>query len=203
MAIEIVFLGEDIREYPFSARSLTEALEQMKRHGPEGMLGKCSIDVQFQSFNVDVEVTRGSSSSSWSVLATISSGVIQYKIVYEIPRWREIETLHLSYQTEWNRLMQCLWVHERGHPAVEIPILEEYKGKFEDLRGIGTGESARAAAEEAKRDIDRKRMNLIREIGNRREEARNRYDLETDHGRTQGVYLNLEIDRELQGSSRH
>jgi hypothetical protein len=44
---------------------------------------------------------------------------------------------------------------------------------------------------------------LIAEIGQKREEARDQYDLETNHGETQGVYLNLDLDRELQGSSRH
>lgn len=203
MAIEIVSLGEETKEYSFSARSLTEALEKMRRHGPEGRFGRCSIDVQYRSFDVNVEVVEGSSPSSWSAIASFSRGTIQYQITYLVPRWRNIGLLPFSIQTEWNRFMECLWIHERGHPSEEIPILEEYKRRFEELRCVGTGRSHREAAEAAGREIADQRMRLIEEIGRKREEARNRYDFETHHGEIQGVYLNLDIDRELQGSSRY
>jgi len=203
MAIEIVSLGKREENYGFRARSLAEALREMRHHGPDGKFGRCSIDVQFKSFQIRVEVTEGPSSHSWSATASFDQGVIQYEIIYRIPRWNNIETLPLSIQTEWNRFMRCLWIHERGHPPQELPILEEYKNRFEELRVIGAGRSEQAATSDANRAIAQKRMEWIAEIEQKRKEARDQYDLETNHGETQGVYLNLDLDRELQGSSRH
>ncbi len=203
MAIEIVSLGEREEEYSFRAQSLMEALEKMRHNGPEGMFGRCSIDVQFKSFDRRIEVHAEGSSGTWRAVASLTRGVIQYEIIYEVPNWRNIETIPTPIQAEWNRFLRCLWIHERGHPPEELPILEEYKNKFEELRGVGIGRSEQAAMGEADRDIAKKRTELTAEIKQKREEARNQYDLETNHGETQGVYLNLEIDREMQGSSHH
>lgn len=203
MGIDLVAIGErPPEEYAFDAQSLSDALEQMRRKGPEGRFGRCSIEVTFHGFRTRMEVAEGAS-GSYSASAVFSEGAIQYEVTYRVPRWRNVETLPLPIQAEWDRFMRCLWVHERGHPPVELQVLETYKTRFEELRCVGTGSSGRAAAESANREIERERDALIEEIRWRREEARDRYDEETHHGKTQGVYLNLDLDRELQGSSRH
>lgn len=203
MGIDLVALGERTpEEYAFDAQSLSDALNQMRRKGPEGNFGRCSIEVKFQSFEVSVGVTEGAS-GPYRASAVLSKGTILYEILYRVPRWRNIESLPLPIQAEWDRFMRCLWIHERGHPPVEISVLETYVRRFEELRCVETGREARAAAEAAHREIGNQRDALIEEIRLRREEARHRYDLETHHGETQGVYLNLDIDRMLQGSSRH
>jgi len=102
-----------------------------------------------------------------AVIATVR--VIVPTIV-RMPRWRGYASASPADRREWNRFSFALDAHQRGH----IDLVKEHLGTV-DQRMVGT------ATDEARR-IWRDALAAVRFTSDA-------YDIDTDHGRSQGTIL--------------
>ena len=125
----------------------------------------------------------------FTATAHISVGILRYGFIFRFPKWTNVGTLSKPVQTEWNRYLRCLWVHERGHVQVTMPVLKKYLKEFQELRVVGLGsniEKAEAAAREA---LLRKVQKFYQDLKTETQAESDMYDVVTRHGRTQGAEL--------------
>ncbi len=211
MGITLSLLGEETRYYTFNAGSLEEALQQMQRLGPRDGDGHhaASCDIQAAVLLPDLEIStvHGSvvevpvlpEARRWSATASITQATLGYRVIFLFPRWVNVESLSRPVQNEWRRYMRCLLVHERGHVRVAMPVLRRYLGQYQGLRTAGEGRTSHAAEEAARRDLRGQIPGVFRLFAHDTQQASDRYDQRTRHGRTQGAQLRTSPTR----GSRH
>ena len=211
MGIILSSLGEVTRHYTFTARSLEEALQQMQRLGPRDGDGhhaaSCDIQAGVLLPDLDISTIPGSAvevpnvpaEMRWSASAQITQATLGYKVILLFPQWVNVESLSRPVQNEWRRYSQCLLAHERGHVRVAMPVLRRYLRQYQDLRIGGAGRTRQAAEETARRDLRGQIPDVFRLFAHDTQQASDRYDQRTRHGRTQGAQLRTNPPR----GSRH
>lgn len=106
---------------------------------------------------------------------------------YKLPKWVEVDNASQKAQTEWSRFYKALGIHEKGHKT----IAEAYhKDLLTLLKIIGIGKSHHKTLS---KDLAYKAFNLSESQYPEYAERQANYDETTQHGRTQGVFLNIGI----------
>jgi hypothetical protein len=197
MAVRFESLGERTDHYSFTARSLQEARQKMAMNGPRDNKGQ----PHFATCESKAEILHGLTSGIVSgstmqqpgegctATACIKVGTLRYGFIFRFPKWTNIGTLPKPVQTEWNRYLRCLLVHERGHVQVTMPVLKKYLKVFEDLRVVGLGSSVAKAEVAAKEALLRRVQKLYEDLKTETQAESDIYDVVTRHGRTQGAEL--------------
>ncbi|MFH1084796.1 MAG: DUF4157 domain-containing protein [Chloroflexota bacterium] len=96
---------------------------------------------------------------------------------YRMPRWRgpTRQAASAAARAEWDRMVAALWVHEHGH------------------RDIGRREAATIQSGllgEPEANYETRKNQLVQDA----QGLQDTYDVDTDHGQTQGVSLDLTIE---------
>jgi predicted secreted Zn-dependent protease len=211
MAITLSSLGETTRNYSFTAGSLEEAVQQMQRLGPRDGDGhhsaSCDIQAAISLQNLQISTVPGSAIETpnvpeemrWSATAAITQATLEYRVIFLFPQWTNVGTLSRPVQNEWRRYTGCLRTHERGHVRVAMPVLRQYVRQYERLRIGGAGRTRQAAEETAQRDCRSQITSVFSLFAHDTQQAGDRYDRRTRHGRTQGAQLRTRAAR----GSRH
>lgn len=211
MAITLSSLGETTRNYSFTAATLEEAMQQMQRLGPRDGDGhhsaSCDIQAGVSLQNLQISTVPGTAiqtpnvpaEMSWSATAAITQATLEYRVIFLFPQWTNVGTLSRPVQNEWQRYTRCLWRHERGHIQAAMPVLRQYVRQYEGLRIGGAGRTRQAAEEAAQRDCRSQITNVFGLFAHDTQQASDRYDQRTRHGRTQGAQLRTRAAR----GSRH
>lgn len=211
MSITLSFLGEETRNYSFTARSLEEALQQIQRLGPRDGDGHhaASCDIRAGVLLPDLEISTVPGSvmevpnvpvaMRWSATARITQATLGYKVIFLFPQWANVGSFPRPVQNEWERYTQRLLTHERGHVQAAMPVLRRYLQQYQDLRIGGAGQTRQAAEEAAGRDLRVQIPEVFRLFAHETQQASDRYDQRTHHGRTQGAQLRTSPPR----GSRH
>lgn len=211
MSITLSLLGEETRHYSFTARSLEDALQQMQRLGPRDGDGHhaASCDIQagvlLQGLEINtvpgsvVEVPNVPAATRWTASARITQATLGYKVIFLFPQWDNVESLPRPVQSEWQRYIQRLLTHERGHVQAAMPVLRRYVQQYQDLQIGGAGQTRQTAEETASRDLRVQIPEVFSLFAHETQQASNRYDQRTRHGRIQGAQLRTSSPR----GSRH
>ena len=197
MSVSLVSLGESTSHYSFTANSLADALQQMLRLGPGDGDGNhaASCDVQASDIldGLQTGIVAGTTvqipDMGWTTTAYITQGFLRYRFVFRLPLWSNVSSLIRPIQAEWGRYNRCLMIHERGHTRAAMPVLRRYQRQFESLRIAQMGSSAREAEEAAQRELRSQAREVYGLLANDVQNASDRYDRSTRHGRTQGAEL--------------
>jgi predicted secreted Zn-dependent protease len=177
-----------------------DAWNEIKRLGPPDNNGErfpaaADHKVELRNIRIDALATRtgGGGSPSFSAEASITQGGLEYGFAFVFPRWRNVDNLSRRVRGEWERFIGCLWVHERGHKPVAIPIIQQYQTQYENLRGQGAGGSSSAAETDALNDLQAQLQPLMDRLTAALDQVSASYDTSTRHGATQGAELNMNI----------
>ncbi len=206
MAIELKKISETTQYYSFTAQSITEADKIMRsKVGGLGFQGHAETYISADLNNIKTYTLPGSEKQNpgtgWTITVGIKDGYLRYKIEFTFPLWTNIENLSRPIKAEWKRYVKCLWVHERGHVQVAMPLLKTYLEKFRELHGTGTGESVQASESAARDDLTSNLEVMQKKWAEETQNAHDEYDTSTDHGRTQGARFNVDIS--VGSGSRH
>jgi predicted secreted Zn-dependent protease len=211
MSITLSSLGESTRNYSFTAATLEEAVQQMSRLGPRDGDGhhsaSCDIQAGVSLQNLQISIVPGTAmftpnvpaEFSWAATAAITQATLEYRVIFLFPQWTNVGNLSQPVQNEWRRYTGCLWRHERGHVRVAMPVLRRYVQQFQNLRITGSGQTRQSAEQIAQRDCRSQIADVYSLLARDTQEAGNRYDRSTRHGRTQGAQLRTRAAR----GSRH
>ncbi len=206
MSVTLVSLGERTDPYTFTARTLAEALRELMRRGPRDGDGHHAayFDARADILNgLQTGIAPGSVTQipgmGWTATAEISSASLRYGFVFRFPQWSNVGSLSRPVQAEWRRYTRCLWVHERGHVRAAMPVLRRYLRQFQGLRIASTGPSGQQAEAAAQQELRGQVNEVYRLMSHDVQQASDRYDRTTRHGRTQGARLRTEPIR----GSRH
>ena len=201
MSVQLSSLGEQTQHYAFSATTLAQALQQMARLGPQDGDGhhaaSCEIRGDIRQ-NLQTRIVSGATvqlpeNMGWTATAEISQATLHYGFVFRFPQWSNVGGLARAIQTEWQRYTAALWRHERGHVRVSMPVVRTYHGSFQSLRIAATGNSGPTAEQAAERELRSQVQAVYNEMCYRVQEASNRYDGNTRHGRSQGAQLRTRV----------
>ena len=202
MTVNFVSLGESTSYYRFSASTLAEALLRMTRLGPSDGDGHHAADCDMRAdimHGLQTGIVSGTTQHSpelgWMATAQISQATFRYVFVFRFPHWTNIARLTRPVQAEWGRYTTCLWTHERGHVTTAMTVLRQFLAEFRNLRITGTGASAQAAEADAQRNLRTQVSDVFDRLAFRNQQASNRYDARTRHGRTQGAQLRTTLRR--------
>lgn len=206
MAVTFVSLGQSTSYYRFSAPTLAGALQRMTTLGPSDGDGHHAADCDMRAdimHGLQTGIVPGSTVHSpeigWMSTAEISQASLRYGFVFRFPDWTNVGRLTTPVQTEWSRYTSCLWVHEQGHVATAMTVLQQFLTEYQNLRIGGTGSSAQAAEANAQRTLRTQVSEVFNRLAFRNQQASDRYDARTRHGRTQGAQLRTNLRR----GSRH
>jgi len=206
MAVTFVSLGQSTSYYRFSAPTLAGALQRMTTLGPSDGDGHHAADCDMRAdimHGLQTGIVPGSTVHSpeigWMSTAEISQASLRYGFVFRFPDWTNVARLTTPVQTEWARYTSCLWVHEQGHVATAMTVLQQFLTEYQNLRIGGAGSSAQAAEANAQRTLRTQVSEVFNRLAFRNQQASDRYDARTRHGRTQGAQLRTNLRR----GSRH
>jgi len=198
MSFRLVSSGENTRYYGFGAGSLRDTWNEIKRLGPlddngERFPAAADHKVELRNIRIDALATRTGSggSTAFSAEASITQGGLEYGFAFVFPLWRNVANLSSRVRAEWERFIGRLWVHERGHKTVAIPIIQQYHTQYENLRGQGVGSSSSAAEADAIDNLQAQLQPLMDQLTAALDQASASYDTSTRHGATQGAELNM------------
>lgn len=149
--------------YRFSASSLQDARSHFKFFDAAGN----------QLASQTSSDQRGSLKVDKSGLVSCKSKVT-VKIVKEIPKWTNVGRLSAPVQAEWKRFLSATEIHEQGH--IDL-IRSHYNGVLNKIVGKDS-----ATAE-----------TILEDIRAKLQAASDKYDIDTQHGKTQGAYLDTTI----------
>lgn len=108
----------------------------------------------------------------------ITRTTVAARIVFTMPRWKPKGKPDPFLVFEWNRFIEALWIHERGHALRALAAKRAVEKILRNLGVFPTCDELRASAETAIGQVLGKLT------------ARNRaYDRKTDHGATQGATI--------------
>ncbi len=197
MTVNLVHLNDLTNHYTFSAVTPLDAQQQMESLGPSDGDGHHAASCHIQAGILEGLqrgiVTGGTSRiaelGTWMATARITQGELRYRAIYRYPRWTNVHTLPRYVQAEWQRFTTCLRTHEQGHLNESMPLLREFRRRYDALRITGNGASAQAAETQAMSNLLDQVRDLYREMSFRCEQANQAYDRRTRHGRTQGARL--------------
>jgi predicted secreted Zn-dependent protease len=159
-------------EYTISGDSAAELLRSIDRVGPLGQ--QAERRAGHTDWHVDYHY-RYDRSAEGCRTRPVSAEV---NISYEMPHWATEPVARLSLQTEWNRFIAALWVHERGHGEHGIRAANDIKAELEGLPPQPDCETAGARANA-----------IAQEILKRYEQIEVDYDRQTEYGKAQGATL--------------
>ena len=176
--------------------TLQEAKQKMATLGPRdgdgNHAGQCEVKAYIKDLKIDT--TKKSTSGMTIYNAFIKKAILEYSFIIRFPNWSNYKSLNKAIIKEWERFTKCLWVHERGHEKVAIPVIKQYLKKFQNLNiASATGTS------DAKNELRSQIIPLGQLLEADCTKAGKQYDIKTRHGRTQGAKLKTNIRR----GSRH
>jgi len=202
MAVNFASLGERTSYYRFSASTLARALQQMTRLGPSDGDGHHAADCDMRAdimqglqTGIVSGTTQQSPEMGWMATALISQASFRYGFVFRFPDWTNIARLTGPVRAEWARYTSCLWAHERGHVTTAMTVLRQFLAEFQNLRIAGSGASAQAAEADAQSNLRTQVSEVFDRLAFRNQQASDRYDARTRHGRTQGAQLRTTLRR--------
>jgi predicted secreted Zn-dependent protease len=188
--------GEQKVPYTFKAMTLQEAKQNMASLGPKdgdgNHAGECEVKAYIK--NLEIDTKRQSTPDMTIYTAFIKNATLEYSFIIRFPNWSNYKSLSKAIINEWERFTKCLWVHERGHEKIAIPIVKEYLKKFQSFNIASA-----SCASDAEKDLRSQIESLGKLMEAEFTEASKNYDIKTRHGRTQGAKLQTNIRR----GSRH
>lgn len=100
------------------------------------------------------------------------------KIVFTMPRWKPEGEPDASLVLEWNRFLEAVWRHERGHARHGLAARRDAERILRNLGVFPSCEELEASANTA-----------IDQVFNKWRARDRAYDRETNHGASQGATL--------------
>ena len=165
-----VTVNTNTEEYTISGDTADELVRSMDRAGPmDQPIGRRSGHTQW---HVDYHY-RYERSAQGCRTRPVST---QVNISYEMPHWATETNARPSLQTEWDRYLAALWVHEQGHGDHGIQAANDIKAELEALPPEADCEAAGARANA-----------VAHEIRERYAQIDVDYDRQTKGGKTQGA----------------
>ncbi len=105
----------------------------------------------------------------------IVSADVTLALTIKLPKWIKGRKTSTAAKKEWDRMLKSLIIHEQGHVDIAkkwAPVLQK--------RLLGQQKERHKAIWDK----------FIQDV----QEEQNKYDEDTKHGQTQGVYLDLSIE---------
>ena len=101
------------------------------------------------------------------------------QIRYTLPKWVSSKNTGNSLRDEWKRYMAATTLHEQGHSAIGVAAAKEM------VRLVNSKKWSAANGKELRALLDKECEAILKQFRDREV----RYDVETDHGRTQGARI--------------
>lgn len=126
-------------------------------------------------------------SCTWSTTALV-----------DLPNWVNKTNATQNAQTEWNRFIAAVQVHENGHVKIVNDFKQDktasYTDKLLKISVTGSGDTQEAATADAiaklKTEANKNYDDALQELNG----LNDKYDADTNHGVTQGAVLNTSIN---------
>lgn len=160
--------------YDISGRSARELLDEMYEKGPLGPYSYSEALAQTQSYfswDVDFEKRDGMCAA-----ADINMSV---DLTYTMPRWTDEAKGSRKLRKTWEKFLESLWIHERGHGEIDR---RGANAILEHLAALPPQPTCEALQEQMKALSENIRKDVI-------EPAQRKYDKLTRDGQTQGAAL--------------
>ena len=110
----------------------------------------------------------------------LGAGSVHLTVVYAMPRWKPPGRVDPAAVTEWNRYLERLWEHERGHARNGLAAAR-------DIRSMAAGLSAAPDCRRLESEANAAAERII----DRWEREDVAYDDATDHGAATGAVLKI------------
>lgn len=109
-------------------------------------------------------------------LCSLKNLKVDLKIVYTYPKFDNLEKVNDNLKAKWNKFLISLKLHETGHKNIAV------EGANNVLRGLLVIKSYNSC-DILDKEVENKAQSIISELKNKEEQ----YDIETEHGNTQGT----------------
>ena len=122
---------------------------------------------------------------SWSARATgptpcrLTSSSVRLRVEYTMPRWKPSGRVDPADVAEWNRYLERVWEHERGHARKGLAAARDIRSMF---AGLSVAPDCRS--------LELKSNAAAQRIADRWKREDDAYDAATDHGQATGAVLN-------------
>lgn len=120
------------------------------------------------SWSLDYSIDNDANGNAVKVRLTVGYDI-------EMPKWPAYKHQTQQVKDSWDEMWRALKKHENGHLSIFEENVERLKNEFEALNETKGGE------------IKKKNNDAVKEIQKKQDE----YDVKTDHGKNQGVILNI------------
>lgn len=160
----------DVKEQTYPVRGATEAeiLETMRSTGPQaGGERFFGLTASESSFRMQPRMDGPS--------CVAEDARIELAVTITLPEWEPSPDAAYELRRDWTRFATALKRHEDEHRRIAEEGAEATRAALKGLR--------RASCQ----DVEFEARQRAERIAERTEAAHNRYDDETDHGRTQGA----------------
>jgi predicted secreted Zn-dependent protease len=163
-------LTERNQNYTVTGRTASEVRSQMDRLGPLSENGKIydantRSDLRWIYSNFQT-TTDG---------CQVSSVDIRLAVVYVMPKWADYDSAPREVRDSWDRFMERLTVHERGHRDISMQVATDFERDIMSMRKRYCNEVEKAAEERA------------REAQQALKDRNREFDERTRHGADQGA----------------
>ena len=162
------FVDESMRTYPVRGETEREILASLRANGPstngQSFFGLTASE---SSYHLQPRMQRAT--------CVAEDARVELAVTITLPSWDAPDDAPYKLKRDWARFETALKRHEDGHRDIAVQGAEAIR---DALRGFRRA-SCREVQFEARQRADR--------IALETEEAHNRYDEQTDHGRTQGA----------------
>lgn len=162
------FVEVSEQTYPVTGATEAEVLASMRAGGPSaGGQTYFGLTASESSFQMQPR-TDGPSCVAEDVR-------VELAVTITLPKWEPTDTAPYELQRDWTRFSTALQRHEDGHRQIAAEGAEATHAALKGLRRSSCLDVEFEARQRAQR------------IAEKTEAEHNRYDAETDHGRTQGA----------------
>ena len=166
----VVSGAEQTKSYEITGGSVTQLRESLNRQRPVGPDGLPHDAITV--WDIRWRYATGQSPLGCSV----TTFEVFLEIVLTVPKWVNEADAPAALVERWRSYYAALLVHEDGHKGVAATAAAA-------IRQAGGSVSPQSSCAEAARVVDRVATGVLDEY---RQKER-QYDVETDHGRTQGA----------------
>lgn len=169
-----VHVDETVQYYEIFGRRGDDLLEEMQKKSPPSQFGGNRYFARAE-FYYRWEL----SNDYWARPCKIDSFDVTVEIKYTFPLWRERERASARLIDYWEKFIDAVWVHEKGHGDIAVQTgVELAKAIGEISKELECEKFADEAKRISKEILDSSGEQAI-------------YDRETKHGKTQGATFDV------------
>lgn len=169
-----VAVNEKLLRYSIVGNTARELLREMETKGPPPAFGGKAYFARtepYYTWNLE-PISQGDKCS-------VGLFDVSVEITYTVPYWEDQSRAGKRLSGYWDKFMDNLWVHEKGHGDIAVATAV-------DIAKIIKGTSPASGCAALFKNIDSSVADFLK-----RDRRQQEYDAATQHGKTQGAFFDV------------